>query len=341
MLAHITQRKSIDPLVLVSSQGIMTKSPRVRRNGAPKRKKSKGGPTPLVYAEGLRALLKSKGHMKTAIINMKQSCTEKLPSHLKDFLTRLWHRYEIGSINLQGRATPVRARKVSDALAKNAATYFAEGRQGMSGWRPFQTAQQVGTFPNFWTCSIFLKISNFFYSNRSFFLKLFVLLQAVKEHAGLQEIKRTTGVTDEHLWRRAQEVEPRLGSVRVLFKRYRGPKIRDERLRLAKALFQRSADDFMSATYVDEATIHIRKPPVTKGIALKGEHLISEIPLAIAAGMPDLPKDACGKLSFMLAVHPKAGLVLFDFLSPTDGHKMAGRYKVSPHLLLIFFFLYE
>ena len=157
----------------------------------------------------------------------------------------------------------------------------------------------------------------------------------------MQEIKRATGVNAAHLWRRAQDVEPRLGSVRVLFKRYRGPKIQGKRVEVSKALFQRSPKDLMSATYVDEATIHIRKPPVTKGIALKGEHLISEIPLEIAAGIPDLPKSACGRLCFMLAVHPKAGLVYFDFLSSTKNHKMAGRYKVSLHLLLIFFFLYE
>ncbi len=104
----------------------------------------------------------------------------------------------------------------------------------------------------------------------------------------MQAIKRAAGVTAAHLWRRAQDVEPRLGSVRVLFKRYRGPKIQEKRVEVSKALFQRSPKDLMSATYVDEATIHIRKPPVTKGIALKGEHLISEIPLEIAAGIPDL-----------------------------------------------------
>jgi len=198
-----------------------------------------------------------------------------------------------------------------------------------------------GHIPQFLGDAEFLKISNFCHSKRSFLFVLSVSLQAVREHAGLQEIKRATGVSTEHLWRRAKEVEPRLGSVRVLFKRYRGPKIQGARVKIAKVLYQRRADDFMSATYLDEATIHIRKPPVTKGIALKGGHLVSEIPLEIAAGIPDLPKEACGKLTFMLAVHPKVGLVYFDFLSSTDGHKMAGRYKVSPHLLLIFFFLYE
>lgn len=125
----------------------MTRSPRVRRNGAPKNKGSAGRPSGLVYAQGLVSLLTSRGHIKTTIVNLKKSATEKLPSHLRDFLTHLWHRYEVGSSNLQSRATPVRAKKVSDAQAKEAAAYFAEGRQGLSGWRPFQTAQQGGTFP--------------------------------------------------------------------------------------------------------------------------------------------------------------------------------------------------
>lgn len=135
----------------------MTRSPRVRRNGAPKVKGSNGKPSPLVYAQGLVALLRSRGHVKNAIVNIKEAATEKLPSHLRAFLTRLWHRYEVGSIDLCGRATPVRAKKVSDAQAKKAAAYFAEGRHGLSGWRPFQSAGQVGTFPNSQEMLDFLK----------------------------------------------------------------------------------------------------------------------------------------------------------------------------------------
>lgn len=150
-----------------------------------------------------------------------------------------------------------------------------------------------------------------------------------------------TGATPAYLWRRAKAVNPKLKVVKVYFKPARNQKFRDQRLTIAKKLLKRSLKERLCDTYLDESTIQICKPPLGTAIGEKGEYIICESPLVVGVGSPNLPPQACGKMSFILAIHPVIGLVHFEFLSNTTKHKMSGRYKVRHHLLLIFLNLFS
>ena len=94
--------------------------------------------------------------------------------------------------------------------------------------------------------------------------------------------------------------------------------IKDERLHFVNKQKQRSLRKRMCDTYVEEGTILIGSAPslftVTEG--RKRATGDTGTPLAPFESRV-FPKEACGKLSFIIAVHPILGLVYFDYLTPT------------------------
>lgn len=156
---------------------------------------------------------------------------------------------------------------------------------------------------------------------REYYLLIIVRVQACLNHEGLAKIIKETGVTSAHLWRRARNINPKLKIQKVLFKPPLPPKVQDARVKIAKKLYQRPQRDFEGATFMDETTLPVLKLTSGSAIGEKGEYIVQPTYLVVGVGTPDLPKEARGKIHIFLAVHPKEGLVFWDYLSPTTGYR--------------------
>lgn len=169
------------------------------------------------------------------------------------------------------------------------------------------------------------------------------------ENEGLKAIIKETGCSPTQLWTRAKQVNPKLQTVHIPKNSKIKPTLvgiittqrtkaealtqadKNERLRKANKHMQRSIKVRMCDTYIDEGAIMIGNMPTLQAITEKGKRMQSGIPLPRAMQMPSskFPKEACGKLHFVIAIHPNLGLVYLDFLSSTTDHPMHGCYKKS------------
>lgn len=103
-------------------------------------------PSDFVFALALSAMLCCQGEVNSAMLWYKKSAPRPRPQHLKNFLLRVWHRYQEGDISISARARPKRSKKISDAEALRASSLFLKGKQGLTGWRPLSNAKEVRTF---------------------------------------------------------------------------------------------------------------------------------------------------------------------------------------------------
>jgi hypothetical protein len=174
------------------------------------------------------------------------------------------------------------------------------------------------------------------------------------ENEGLSTMVKKTGISPRYLWKRARDVNPKLQTVIITKKMEVKPnpkskakpnaerftqEVKDERFRLAKKYMQRGIKLRMCDTFIDEGAIMIGKVPTLRAITGEGKKLTSNrgrssisLPRAMQMESLKFPKEACGKLSFIIAVHPAIGLVYFDLLSPTTNHPKHGHYKSGRHI---------
>ena len=152
------------------------------------------------------------------------------------------------------------------------------------------------------------------------------------ENPGLKALMKKTGASPTHLWMRAKAVNPRLKVKRVYFKPTRGSAIKEKRLICAKKFVAVPVKKRLCYTHLDECKLWILQPHLGRAIGEEGENISCETPLVPGAGRTNFPPEACGKMSFIIAVHPILGLVHFQFLSSTTNDKMHGRYKARTHL---------
>lgn len=143
-------------------------------------------------------------------------------------------------------------------------------------------------------------------------------LQAVRLSRKLQAILKKASCTPRALWRRAQEVEPRLDYSWRNMKRGLTPAVRAERKSLAWQGRQRPRDFYLNLIYADESSV---RPLPSRGKCLtkRGEHPIEDDARWLSLNF---------SLHFFLAVHPQQGLLHYQLLSRTKGHKRHGKYQV-------------
>lgn len=100
---------------------------------------------PLEHVQALEAAMEAKGDITEAEEVFHKRFGFPHISHLKRMIGRVWQRFLNGDITFKPSATPVRVKKISDADATLASSYFLEGVEGLSGWHPFVNAAEVGT----------------------------------------------------------------------------------------------------------------------------------------------------------------------------------------------------
>lgn len=100
----------------------------------------------LTFALALCAMLATDADLNKAAVWFKKLAPRPVPQHLKEFILRVWHRYQDGDIAISARATPKRSKKVPDDQALKASSLFLQGKQGLSGPRPYANAKQVRFF---------------------------------------------------------------------------------------------------------------------------------------------------------------------------------------------------
>ncbi len=146
-----------------------------------------------------------------------------------------------------------------------------------------------------------------------------MLLQALQFSPVLKRILDRAGCTLQTLWKRAKEVEPKLGYSGRNIKRALKEQVYKERKNLAWTMIHEPKNRYLHRVYVDEASLS----PLLKGgkcITTLGQH-------------PPEPQTRWNTLNeslhYLVAVHPLQGLVHFELLSSSKCHEEHGTYVVS------------
>jgi hypothetical protein len=267
----------------------------------------------VMLAWALFCLLRYKGDLFRAARDMRARPPGALPRNLPQYLHRVWRRWQRGDIRLPTRATPQRKKNISDEEAKQAAIAFGEGYGEKWGDLAFSSVQEVR-----W---------NVMPPRRAISSRAHRLpLQACEQHPFLKQLVQESDVSPKHIWRRATAVDPSLRVAHFLFRAKLVPRVREQRVTIAKELLSMPADTWLYTIYLDETWFKLRHTPSGRALTREKGPVVYEID--IPPGY-DLPAEEQGTIFLFLAVHPLLGRIHHELLSPTTGHPRHGHYKVS------------
>jgi hypothetical protein len=280
-------------------------------------------------AHMLAALIDHNGDIAAAAKAYKDTCLRPYHKQVHRTLKTCWKKYQSGKIILSVRSTPTRRRKVSDAQAYAAAEAFIDVPQQHGLPVYYANERDVRGHQNFRSSHRFQICPSSTPTNSHTHAHLFgsnLILQACQKNTVLKNIIKLTGVTPAHLFRRAQEVMPNLKKKICHIKDIRSYAWVAKRLQMAKALFCMPEYYYKDAIMIDECKLHVFSPPKRTVIAPTGTYPYT---LTRLSAVGAFPPSAQIKLHFILAIHRVYGVIHFQFLSPTKGERMHGRYQVS------------
>lgn len=168
-------------------------------------------------------------------------------------------------------------------------------------------------------------------------------LQAFALQPELVNISQMCGVAPRRVWERACEEDEKLAIVTARFQQERRPKEKTERLATAKKYHSYPYRRWLDAVFVDETQFNVYDVPQGTAIGSRGETVDIEVHLA-SRNM--LPLQCRGTIHWFVAVHPKVGLIHFQFDASSQSYEEKQkhhqkRFKVSFFLIFLYlpFFL--
>lgn len=147
-------------------------------------------------------------------------------------------------------------------------------------------------------------------------------LQALRKRPRLREIIQRTGVTPEHLWVLARQVDPSLKFVKPVLKPEYTKAELEERVQFCFDMLNEPPEWLRGIVWVDESSVPLDPQP-QKVIGHKGKETLLTDPRKIT------DKRKVPHIHYMLAVCWATGLVKMDILSYTKGYNDPVQYYVS------------